>query len=934
MHPRPSSLAVALAAVLAACKSSSTPRATPVELRVTRVDPRTGIGDTRFPNGLRLITLERRDLPIVTTILAYRVGSASESKGTTGLSHFLEHMMFKGTDRYKKGEIDLLTQRNGGQNNAFTTPDYTAYWFAFPADRLDVALEIEADRMRNCVFDEKEFEAERGAILSELRGGLDLPGGLLEQEVEAAMFTQHPYHHPVIGWEEDVEHVTRAELSAFYDRFYCPANATLCVVGDFDVPTLVARVNRLFGSIPVGREASEIWSKEPPLAGVKRIVVKEEIEVPRLLIRYRTRPFNDADQAALDVVEEILGGGRSSRLYRRLVDRDASVTAISAASDARRLDGLFSIDADLTLGASLDGVERAIRAEVADLGAQPVPPQELSKAKSSIRADFVFTSESRVDEATRLVDWAMLGSLDELAGYLESIDRVTEADVQRVASLYLPKDRFVVGCSIPKDSDDANAKDSPPGSGEAPSGSSLDQPRRAASTPRSRPRRFGRSPSAVTLGRAGRGIDALPVSRSTLANGLVMLLLPRPGIPSIAFDLDVDAGHRFDPPGKEGLSMLVGRLLEEGTRTRTGFEIASAIDSVGGTLEAGNDGVAVHVLSRDAALGLDLLGDVAMQPRFSPDDVERVRARLLSEIAADRDEPEVIGLQAFRGLVYGKHPYAIPEKGTEETVRSLDRADVVAFHERFFVPNHSILAVTGDFEPVEMRRRVEEALGGWQRRSEPLPEIPGPSPQAGTVEKRVPADRRQSHVFLGHLGVRRADPDFLPLLVLDNILGTAAGFTARLPRRLRDEDGLAYTVYSNVTATSGVEPGVFTAYIGTRPELVLRAVAEMREEIARIREQLVPPEELDSVKHYLLGSFVYRLETRPALAMLLVAIERFSLGFDYPKTFRERISAITAEDIRRVARLHLRPDRMTLVIVGEAGERPSDETPAEPKLPR
>ncbi|MBI3846919.1 MAG: insulinase family protein [Planctomycetes bacterium] len=916
MNLRPTAVSLAISAGLASCASHH-PTADGIgkpavpalaDVRATRVDPKTGIGETLFPNGLRLLTRERRDLPVVTTIVAYRVGSVNELKGYTGISHFIEHMMFKGTARLKKGDIDEITQRNGGQNNAFTTYDYTAYWFSMPADRLDAVLEVEADRMRNCSFDAHELDAERGPILSELEGGLDVPGGLLEQEVDAAAFVQHPYHHPVIGWQEDVEHVSREEVVAHYDRYYRPNNTTLCVVGDFDTPVLVAKIDRLFGSIARGPDIPEIWSKEPPMHGEKRIVVRDKTEVPRLMMRYRTCAFSHPDQIALDVLEEVLSTGKSSRLYRRLLERDRSVTGVSATSDARRLDGLLSIEADLALGASLDSVEQAIDEELDALCEHPVSAGELTKAKNSLRADFVFNGESATDEANRIVDWQMLGSLDALAGYLDAIDRVTVEDIQRVASSYLTKEHRVVGWSLPEDDDEGETE----GSDTAPhAGGPPTDPDSGHS-----PKRRARSATARVAGTPAT-IDALPVKRTVLPNGLVLLLLPRPGPASIALDLEVDAGHRFDPPGKEGLSELTGRLLEEGTLSRTGEEIAEAIDSVGGTLESGNDGVAVHVLSRDVGLAIDLLADVAMHPRFAADDVEKVRARMLSEIVADRDDPETLGANAFREIVYGDHPYHTPEKGTEATVKTLTRDEIAAFHRRTFVANRSILAITGDFDPAEIERRVTEVLGGWQRSDEPASAIAEAKPQTSPVEKHIAFAGRQAHVFLGHLGVRRNDPDYIPLVVLDNVLGTAAGFTARLPHKLRDEEGLAYTVFANVTSSAGLEPGLFTAYIGTSPENVTRATAEMRAEIERIREEPITSSELANVKDYLLGSFVFRLETRAALASFLVGIERYGLGFDYPKKFREAIRAVTVDDVRRVAREHLRPESMTLVIVGE-----------------
>src|SRR5207237_7222173 len=285
---------------------------------------------TVLDNGLVVLTKESHTSPIVTSMIWYKVGSRNEESGHTGKSHVLEHMLFKGTDKFKKGEIDLLTLKNGGGNNAFTSHDFTAYYFSFASDRWQIALDIEADRMVNCAFDPEEFEAEKKVVIEELKTGLDSPWGLLLQEQEAAAFKVHPYRNPIVGWSQDVERATVEEQQAYYRRYYHPNNATLVLAGDFETNKVLAKVEHAFGSIPAGTPPPSMLLKEPTQRGERRIIVRWRSKVPRLAIAYHAPEIAHIDSYALQVLGVVLSEGKASSLYQRLVEREQSVTVVSA----------------------------------------------------------------------------------------------------------------------------------------------------------------------------------------------------------------------------------------------------------------------------------------------------------------------------------------------------------------------------------------------------------------------------------------------------------------------------------------------------------------------------------------------------------------------------------------------------------------------------
>lgn len=426
-----------------------------------------GVRKTVLANGLTVITKELHDKPVVATIIWYRVGSRNEELGQTGKSHFLEHMLFKGTQKYGKGEIDRLTLKNGGANNAFTWLDFTAYYFTFAADRWQAALEIEADRMRNTTFAEAEFESEKQVVEEELRIGLDGPWEVLENEVWATAFRQHPYHWPTVGWLDDLESATGADMKAYYDKWYHPRNASLIIVGDFNTDEVLPRVEALFADIPAGPPPHPLHIKEPPQRGEKRLVVKKETPVERLLIGYHAPPVAHPDAYALQVIEAILATGRSSRLYQRLVERDQSVTSANANFHDHIDPSLFYFKAELKPGYPLAGVEQAILDEIERLKREPIAEAELEKARRQIEADLVMSHEEPLQQAILLGQYETIASdqriPDEERGYryldtlIARIRAVAAEDVMRVAREYFTADNRTVGYLVDTEKEQASA---------------------------------------------------------------------------------------------------------------------------------------------------------------------------------------------------------------------------------------------------------------------------------------------------------------------------------------------------------------------------------------------------------------------------------------------------------------------------------------------
>lgn len=417
----------------------------------------------------------------------------------------------------------------------------------------------------------------------------------------------------------------------------------------------------------------------------------------------------------------------------------------------------------------------------------------------------------------------------------------------------------------------------------------------------------------------------LDVERVQLPNGLVLLLSENHSIPSVSINAIVRAGSRFEADDKAGLASLVGALLDAGTVSRTSQEIAETIEAAGGQLGTFGDyqscGAVVRLLSQDVGLGLDVASDLLMNATFPDDKVRQDIDRRVAQLRARLDVPRTQASDVFNEIVFKGSPQHRPPMGYEETVKVLTRADVEGFYRRYYTPENTLLAIAGDFDRNEVKGVIEATLGKWSRSSElPTPQVPLPGRQTSPIEKFVAATKEQVNIIIGHLGIERKNPDYYDLLVMDTILGSSPGFTSRIPRILRDEQGLAYSTFSNITSSAGLDPGRFIAYIGTAPENLDRAISGLRGEISRIVEGGVTSEELEAAARYLTGSFVFHFQRNSQIADFLLEAEIYGLGFDYPEKYPELIRAVSVESVNRATRKYIDPQNLTTVVVGPVHE--------------
>lgn len=419
---------------------------------ITFVEESGGISEYRLDsNGLQVLLKEDRSAPVVACMITYRVGSRNEPTGLTGATHFLEHLMFKGSTRFNKEmgtSVFNVLQDVGARMNATTWMDRTNYYELLPADQLDLALDIESDRMRNALLRPEDVASERTVILNEFDRGENESTRKLYHEVWSAAFVAHPYHHPTIGWRSDIENVSAEDLRGFYDRYYWPSNATLSIVGDIDVEACLANVVRRFGTIPAGEAIDDLHLVEPVQRGQRRVEVRQKGEIGSLMVAFKGVAGTSDDSPVLDVLSVILGTGKNSRLYRSLIESGLS-GGVSASNSAMKDPGLFYVFAALNPGVEHDAVEEVIFSEVESIADTGVTDAEVRKAVTQLRAmesysrDGAFSVVQQLNEAIATGDWKLYSA------YGERINGVTAADIQRAARHYMRRDQSIVGNYVP-----------------------------------------------------------------------------------------------------------------------------------------------------------------------------------------------------------------------------------------------------------------------------------------------------------------------------------------------------------------------------------------------------------------------------------------------------------------------------------------------------
>ncbi len=886
------------------------------------------VTETHLANGLIILSKEVHAAPVVHFSVWYKVGSRDEVSGQTGLSHILEHMMFKGTRDLPPGAIDHLFVTNGGEINASTAQDRTEYHELIAADRLELAIRVEADRMENSAFDPTQLAHEMVVVRSELEGDSNDPGFQLENfSFLPTAFTSHPYHWPTIGWTTDVEAVqkNRAVIYQYYKDHYMPNNAVVVMVGDFDTKKAVALCQKYFGVYSTGTLKTHHITPEPAQHGERRVVLQRPGTTGEVLIGFHAPALGTKDHYVMDVMDQILSGGRSARLYRSLVE-----TGIAESADAQNADMkdpfLFTFDGTPRAGVTDDAVERALEDQIAALQTTTPTGDEVQRAINQIAASFVFNNDSVSQQADQIGDYAVLSGFHYLDTYLDNIRQVTPADIQRVAVQYFTPENRTVASFVPQPLPPGQELPPPPGEknfGAAPPVTDPRQRKILAALDKE----FNTGKNAAVA-----NAQQPKPTRTVLPNGMTVIVEENHANKTVAIAGSVRAGGMYVPLDKFGLAGTTAGMLSRGTTTKTAQELALTLDAVGASVGFGAGIESVdfggQCLSQNFPLELSTLADELLHPSFPQDQLEKLKGQRVSGLEEAKQDTGGAGGAgtpadiAFSEALYPKgHPYWSPTiESSQQTIGGLTRADVQAFYDTYYRPDTTTLVVVGDVKTADALAAIQSAFGGWAKPSTPAPSsaiaaVPLPPTPVPTKVIAIPGTS-QTSILWGYPGLlTRASPDYYSASVMNYILGGGV-FASRLGKTIRDENGLAYSVYSGFDAQHS--DGPFQVFLGTNPANVGRAVGLLRAIVAQVRDGGVTPDEVREAKEYITGSYPLALETNGGIAGQLLEAETYNLGLDYPQRFSGLINAVTVPQVNAAAKKYLHPEAATLILSGAA----------------
>ncbi|MBS0363932.1 MAG: insulinase family protein [Proteobacteria bacterium] len=880
-------------------------------------------------NGLQVYESLDRSTPNVTVQVWYGVGSKDDPAGRSGFAHLFEHMMFKATRDLPAESFDRLTEDVGGLNNASTFDDFTNYYEVVPANHLERLIWAEGERMGSLVIDEANFKSERDVVKEELRQRvLASPyGRLFRLYVPQATYSTHPYHRPGIGSIEELNAATIDDVRAFHEEYYRPDNAALIVVGNFDKAQLDAWVDKYLAPLKdPAKPVQRVTAVEPRRthAGVYN-GYGPNVPLPAVVMTWLGPQASDPDAPALKVLDAILSAGKSSRLYDSLVYNKQMAAEIYSNADLPAQPGNFAVGAIMASGHSIAEGEAALLDEVKKIRGSPPSAAEMATAKNQLIAQKLRERET-IDGRGFALGYALRinGDAAKANTELADLQAVTPADVQRVAQKYLDPNLRETITYRPES--------------ERPKGES--EP--AAPTP---PKQvatytgpvFALAPEAERQKPPPVGKPVEPVlpkpAEKTLANGLTVIVARSSSLPLVTADLTIKTGGWADPKGLAGATSMTADMLTEGTKTRSAQTIAQQTEALGATLESGANleasSVTLNVMTDKLSAGMTIMADVARNPAFKPEELERQRAQALDGLRVGYNDPGQVSAYAAAPVVFAGTAFGHSPSGTPGSLPKLKPADLAALHSAWFRPDNAVLVLTGDISAEQGFALAEKAFGSWAKPASPLPSAPtiAPTGRPRAVVIDVPG-AGQASVNLAKVGIPRSDPDYYPGIVANTLLG--GGYSSRLNEEIRIKRGLSYGASSNLSANRST--GSFRAAAQTKNESAVQVADLIGEQMTSMAATPATAAELTAKKSNLIGGYGRRLETSTGLANILGNLALYGVPLDEITRYTAKVDAVTAAQVEAFAKRVMDPAQASLIIAGDAKTFAADLKAKRPDL--
>lgn len=837
-------------------------------------------------NGLTVVVTESQAAPVVAVRFYVRTGSIYEGRLLGhGLSHYLEHTLAKGTPTRDQEEIDSTIEAIGNASNAYTSRDHCCYHITTASQYWETALDVVGDYVFNATFPKEEVEIQKGVILREIAMDEDDPGNRIYQLFAQTMFLVHPARYPIIGFADRFKETTRDDIVAYHRAWYVPDNVVVSIAGDVDAEQAVAKCRELFESVPRSAPPAIVLPEEPPqTAPRRRVEVDERLQRAYLYLGYRTIDLLHPDLYALDVLAYILGHGASSRLVRVVREEKQLVDGISCYSHTPVYDaGVFGVSATLD-PEKLTDAEEAIVAELERCCDELVSRQELERAKTQKAAELIRARETAEDLAEVVgTDLLMTGDRVFSDHYVEGIRQVTREDVGRVARTYIRPEKLTVAVLSPK----------------------------APRERREEAEQAETSPEIV---------------KTTLPNGLVVLVQRSSTVPTVSIATAAKGGLRFETAETNGITRLMANMLTRGTKTRSRQQLAREAEDIGAGLSpySGRNsfGLGASALREDLDRILALVADVLMNASFPEDEFEAQKHFTLAAIKQQEDDVNTLAQKLFLETLYTVHPYRFLGTGTEESVGSLTREQAAEYYDRYCRPNRTVLSLFGDVEPDAAVAAVQKALGNWKRREVEDATPPQEPPLDRVRTARRERDQEQSIILIGFPGTTLYDKRNYQIDVLDAVMSGMGLPGGRLHDALRRQQ-LVYFVHA--WSEPGIDPGAFVIMAGTEPSKTETVIKIIRDIVTEMRESPVGDEELRRGKQMCVAEHDIGLQSAGSRAQTAALDELYGLGYDHYTHYAPEIERVTAADVQRVARELLDLGRCVITVLApeSSGQEPA-----------
>ncbi|MEW6517953.1 MAG: pitrilysin family protein [Thermodesulfobacteriota bacterium] len=849
-----------------------------------------------LPNKLTVLVKETPGTKVATVQIWVKAGSIYEDPDEAGITHLIEHMIFKGTPTRGLGRVAGDVEEVGGRINAYTSYEYTVYHATLSARFWERGLDVLNDALRHSIFDPDELEREKKVILEEIRMRNDRPETKLFEQLMTTAYTVHPYRLPVIGTEASVTGFTREDILSYMQDHYHAENFTVLVVGDVRYADVLSAVKNLMGDIAQGEHIQPPLPQEPDQDAPRFFQQKDDINQTHLALAFPVTPFVHPDTPVLDVIAAILGQGEASRLFNVLRNEKRLVYRVSAAAFTPKDKGLMEATATLD-AARLPEAMQAMLEEFFQLKYLRVSEDELNRVKRNLESDFVFNLERAEGQARTLGSFEFLTGDPREDEYLVKVRSVSADDVMRVAQKYFTTRNISAGCLLPLD---------------APM--DMDSGMFAQLIARAEEAAKNSVPPSLI-------IDSYlnDVHRFQLANGITLLVREDPGIPTVSVRAIFPGGLRSETEATNGAFAFITELLPTATEQLSSRELTLAIAEMAGSVAGFNGkntfGLKADFLARFFADGLALFRDILITPAFDEAEAEKIRPELLAQLKQQDDSLPSLAFREFNRLLFQGHPYALNTAGSEAALKNFTTGNLKKIYRDHAIPEKMVLTVAGDVKADEVRDLAEQYFGAWTNpgsKNDVVQEtFLAPLPPARPEFFSIARNKEQVHIVIGFLGVPLASEDRYPLEIIETIL---SGQSGRLFNELRDKQSLAYSL--SAFSLFGLETGSFGIYIGTSPDKRDEVIKALWKELYLIQEEEVSDEELIKAKNLLISQYEMGLQTHGAQAMEMGLNETYGLGQDYGNRYIEEIEKIDGERVLEVARRYIQPDHYVMVTVG------------------